>query len=475
MNKDFKKIQKILKNSVNNKSAYKKTLASFNVKSFKINSQETFEKLPILDKQSYIKKFKLPELISDKKFPSIAYSSSGSSGQPTFWFKNKKQEEYSTSSHKKIYDDIFQIHKSESTLVIICFSMGIWVAGNSEFEAFRALSNMGYNITIITPGIEKSDIHNIFKQLVPYFEKVILAGYPPFIANLLHELKKQNFKFKHNLKILTAGDSFSEHWRKTIMELIGTKKLTDVINIYGCADAGFLGYETPLSIFLRNKALNSSKIFLELFGNIEKEPAFVQYDPNYIFFETQKNELILTANTGIPLIRYNIHDIGKVIPYNKIKLILKHHNLIQEVTKHGLHKWQMPFITKTSRTDVSVTFYAINIYPENFISAIDDKRISKKLSGNFRTYTKDGKNHKTHRLHVILELKASIFPTNEFTEIVKKVIIEHLIKDNIEYRKLFNTIGKKAIPEIKLVKFGQLEFKNGLVYQNGKKPKLIKK
>jgi hypothetical protein len=53
------------------------------------------------------------------------------------------------------------------------------------------------------------------------------------------------------------------------------------------------------------------------------------------------------------------------------------------------------------------------------------------------------------------------------------VIVEHLLHENIEYRKLFSTIGNKALPIIHLKKYGTLNAKSGLFYQRGKKPKII--
>lgn len=55
-----------------------------------------------------------------------------------------------------------------------------------------------------------------------------------------------------NLKFILAGEVFSEEWRSMIMRRCSISS-SDIVAIYGTADAGILGCETPLSIELRIK------------------------------------------------------------------------------------------------------------------------------------------------------------------------------------------------------------------------------
>jgi phenylacetate-CoA ligase len=472
MKNDFYQALKIFQTTAKTVPAYKKLLNKFKIQPSQITNGQDFKNLPILDKKTYIHKFQLNQLIPKGNFPPITYASSGSTGKTTFWFRNQPQEKYAGDAHETIVKDIFHINKKDSTLVIICFSMGVWVAGNSEAAGFRTLSERGYNFTIITPGIEKNDIVNIFKTIAPFFKHIILAGYPPFISDLLHTLKDKQINLK-TVKILTAGENFTEHWRETVMSLTDNHHPDNIINVYGCADAGMLGFETPLSIFIRKQTKNNPQLFKTLFGECQTEPALVQYNPNQVFFEEHKGELMFTINSGIPLVRYNIHDTGKVFSYFELCNILKKFNLLKEAKKAKLNKWPMPFLIKDGRTDVAVTFYALNIYPEHLRAGIEDKRIAKMLSGNFLSYNTDKQNHKIHQLHLILELAPNKHPNKKIYKLFQKVIVEHLLQENIEYRKLFNTIGNKAIPIIQLKKHGTLNAKFGLFYQTGKKPKII--
>jgi len=454
--------------------AYKQLLRSLNINPDKIITGEQFKSLPILDKINFIKKFPLSHLVPHGVFPSVAYASSGSSGKAFFWFRNSTQEKNAADAHEIIVQKIYNIPKNDPTLVIICFSMGVWVAGNSESKAFQSLNKRGFNITTITPGIEKNDILAILREVAPYYKHVILAGYPPFISHLLDTCKKMNIPTRNNIHILTSGDSFTEEWRDSVMKMLNHSKPHHVLNIYGCADAGMLGYETPLSIYIRRIASSKPKLFAQLFGKMKEVPVFMQYNPKHIYFENENNELLLTTNAGIPLIRYNLHDIGTAFSHDIIKEILTKNLLGGEADQHGLNVWKMPFVLKQGRTDVAVTFYSLNIYPEHLVAGIKDKRITKLFSGNFFSYNKNGRNHTTHTLHMVIELADGVTAEKKIVEQTTHIITEHLIKLNTEYNKLYRTIGNKALPIIHLKMYGKLgKTTSGLAQQIGKKPRII--
>ncbi len=473
MNQNFELALKTFKSASKKIPAYKKILRELNITPDKIESEEDFKKLPILDKKNFIQKFSANLLLPQGYTPSVAYASSGSTGKPTFWYRNPMQELHATEVHESIIKDIYGITKKDTVLVVICFSMGVWVAGNSEAAAFYSLAEKGYKITTITPGIEKNDILHILRKLSPDYKYTIIAGYPPFISDILHACNETKIPLGKNIRLLTAGDSFTEHWRNNALEIMNSNKPSHIVNVYGCADASLLGFETPLSIFIRREAKKNPKLYKELFGDSKTEPAFLQYHPKHIFFEEIVGELLITVNSGIPLVRYNLHDSGKIVSYSDIYKMLIKFNLINLAEKYQLLKWKYPFIIKTGRTDVAVTFYALNIYPEHLRAGIEDKKIAKTLSGNFITYNRDDKNHKTHKLHLDLELAPNQQPGKKIELDSKRIIFEHLMQDNIEYKKLYNTIGKQAAPIIHLKKFGKLKATSGLLYQKGKKPKIL--
>jgi len=454
--------------------AYKNFVRKNGFNKTKISTKEDFFNLPVTSKKNYIQNYKISELFNPQQALPVAFASSGSSGTPTFWFRNEEQEKQATKTHQIILSKIFGIRKHETTLVVICFSMGIWVAGNFTYAAFRELAKQGYKITIITPGIDKNDIFSTLTNLAPHYKNLILAGYPPFIMDAIQGCKSHAINLPSRTRILTAGDTFSEGWRNKIAELTTNEHLTDTINLYGSADGGILGHETPLSIHIRRLAKNNEALSQFLFGDPHSEPAFVQYNPDNIYFEEREGELVFTTNTGIPLIRYNIRDIGTVHSLKNVKQTLLALGLMDNKLSKMFKQWRYPFIAKKGRADVAVTYYALNIFPEHIRAGVEDKRIDKFLTGSFVAYNQVDKHHKNHSLHIVLELLPNVNKKKAPQQEITEIITEQLLKHNIEYKKLYSTIGETVKPIIHLVRAGDNAFQGakGLQYLKGKKPKL---
>ncbi len=457
---------------------YKQFVNSLNFKKDRITSIEEFKQLPIADKKSYFNKNNFIDLFPNKKFPPMIYASSGSSGKPTFWSRSDEQEIIGGQIHEYIFKNVFEITKKESVLVIVCFAMGVWVAGNYTLASCRHLSRRGYNLTTVTPGVEMNDILNTLREVAPNFNTVILAGYPPFVMDIINECKKKKITILNKRKfIITAGDKFTEEWRDCAVKEFGLKSSHHLISIYGSADAGILGHETPLTIYLRKRVADNNQLREDLFGTVKNIPAIFQYHPEYIYFETINEELILTAPTFSPLIRYNIHDTG--ILYKKSEILSKL-NLADTNHKISLSEytgWNLPFVIVSGRADIAVTFYAINIYPETIRAATENKSVYKLLSGNFSAYNKNTKNNMVQKLHISLELAKGVEPsTNILTKITDRILNE-LVEKNIEFSKLYSAIGEKARPVIKLLKYNESNLveptETKLVSINGKKPKII--
>jgi phenylacetate-CoA ligase len=92
-----------------------------------------------------------------------------------------------------------------------------------------------------------------------------------------------------------------------------TRPAFDSAALYGTADAGVLGTETPLSITIRRFLAGNPSAAQALTGQL-RLPTLVQYDPADRFFESlDDGTLVFSADGGIPLVRYHIADEGGVI------------------------------------------------------------------------------------------------------------------------------------------------------------------
>ena len=81
-----------------------------------------------------------------------------------------------------------------------------------------------------------------------------------------------------------AGEVLSEEWRSLIGQRIGSvSPCFDSSSLYGTADGGVLGNETPFSIAIRRWLAEHPDAARVLFGE-SRLPTLVQYDPASRFF-----------------------------------------------------------------------------------------------------------------------------------------------------------------------------------------------
>ncbi len=453
--------------------AYKDFLHKEHVNPKKIRTIHDFTTyVPPIDKKNYLSQYPLKDLCFDGDIfhNRIISVSSGSSGVPFYWPRGEVQDYEGTVMHTEIYDKIFQMQR-KSTLLIICFSMGTWIAGSFTTLSSFGYADMGRPLNIVTPGLEKSEAISAIKNLSKNYDQVVLAGYPPFIKDIVEEGARAGIDWSHiTTRLMMAGEAFSEEWRDYVLRLIHEEDpYFHTVNIYGSADAGMLGNETPLSILARRLYDNDATLREEVFGtNIL--PSLVQYDPTKRFFEKVGNELVFTANAGIPLLRYNIKDTGTVFTFEELLSPIGE-EIIAEATNNRIRiaDWQKPFVSLNGRKDFSVTIYAVNIYPENIKAALIAEELRRHVTGRFTMATKNFSDMDQY-FDVNVELADGAKKSAVLQKQVEGTILASLLKMNAEFRKLHAVIGEKALPHVHL-----LAFEDPKHFVNGVKHRWVKK
>lgn len=444
--------------------AYKKFLKSNQINPKTVKTITDFQKVPPITKKNYLRFYPMPELFFGGNFNNLhtISVSSGSTGEPFFWPRGSFQEFDTTFTHELFLRYLFSVDK-KNTLLIVAYSMGMYIAGPFTFSSGQKVSIKGYPLVITTPGISRADVVRVIKNLSPKFEQTILASYPPFAKDILDacEIEKINLK-KIKIKFIFGAESFSEEWREYILHRVNSNNpFTDSVNTYGSADAAILGHETPLSILARKLAAKNITLNCNLFHN-DRLPSLHQYNPLLRYFETiNKNELVFTAYGGIPLIRYSIGDNGGLLTYQ---------NVIQKIEENGVNInnwkkeyhlsdsiWELPFVYLFGRKDFTCTLYGLNIYPENIKAALLHKLLQKYLTGKFTMSQIYDKNQDQH-LSIRLELKNQVNLPENFTNQIQKIITSTLRDKNKEYNRLFEAINDKALPQISLENYGDKKY-----------------
>ena len=433
--------------------AYKDFLRKHKISHRKIRTVSDLARVPATNKKTYLKKYPFESLCWDGEVENsqMISISSGSTGKPFMWPRDVRLEYEVTYLFELTMESFFRVSKYK-TLIIDCFAMGMYVGGPFFLNASLRIAQKGYRATVVTPGNVLSDILRIVTEMAPQYEQIVLSGYPPFLKDVIDEGKRAGIKWEQYRTILfPAGDGFSERWRSLVAESIGANPVTDILGYYGTADAAVLGMETPWSVHLRREIAERNGSVSKVFGQ-SRLPSFLQYFPTLRYFEEMGNELHFTAANGsIPLIRYNIGDIGGIISFSEMETIAREHGL-EEVARQK-EVWELPFVYLFGRSDDTAILYGANIYPENIKLALEHKNLRTDCTGRFVMKVNEEKDG-SQRLHIYVEPQHKAKRTTQLQNKIRDTIQDVLRDVNAEYTNASRAVGERAIPIIHVVEHG---------------------
>lgn len=446
--------------------AYKDFLKKNQIRHTKIKTIKDFKNVPAVDKDNYLNAYPIEALnfdgkLSDAEMISV---SSGSSGEPFFWPRDGLLELETTYIQEMYLKKFFHVDKY-STLYMDCFAMGMYIAGPIILNSALRISQKGYPMMVITPGLAMDDILRVLPKIGGKFDQIIISGYPPYVKDVIEEGRQEGiFWSKLKPRLILAGEGFSEQWRDRVAELAGiTDVYNNIINLYGTADASIVGHETPESIIFRRFADQDKKLRVDLFGDRYQSrlPTFVQYQPTQKYFEVIDDEIHFTATSGVPLIRYNIHDDGGIISYNQVSQSCKERGFDATQILHqganGSPSWKLPFVYLYGRSDFTVVIYGANVYPENIKAALESKTLVKKVTGRF-TMTTEYNQRQDPYLLIHIELAQEEQNTKALEKKIQSIITETLLQLNDEYRSSYNAKGDMMRPTIQLHEKGDEKY-----------------
>ncbi|WP_237047646.1 phenylacetate--CoA ligase family protein [Lentzea guizhouensis] len=240
--------------------AYRKFLQEHGV-----SPSSGFQDLPLTGKATYHQRYPLPELCRDGTLAGcdMIAVSSGSSGQPTIWPRSLEDELHVARRFEQVLVDGFGAD-TRSTLAVVCFPLGTWVGGLFTQACVRHLAAKGCPITVVAPGNNKTEILRVLPELAPHFSQVVLLGYPPFLKDVIDSGTGWSF----DVKLVLAGEVFSEQWRDLVAARAGVENpVRHIASLYGTADAGVLGNETAQSVGIRRFFAHRPDLAREVFGD----------------------------------------------------------------------------------------------------------------------------------------------------------------------------------------------------------------
>ena len=452
--------------------AYKNFLKKNKINHHDVETIDDFKKVPVTDKKNYINTYPLKDRCWDGNLSSSAIiaASSGTSGEPTFWPRSHYQELESAVTHELIFRYLYQID-THKTLVVICFPVGIYISGMATVLPSWLISTKKYNLTCVTVGNNKPEALRAIKNLQNEYEQVILIGHPFFVKDVIETGRQIGINWSKNLfRLMFCSGSFDERWRKYVMSKAGVNKKSEIISTYGCSEMLLIGHETPLSIFART-AMDEHKDMRSLLHSPETVPNIFQYNPLLRYIEMVNKELIFTSASGLPLVRFNLHDSGEVVTFKKMTNKLSEdipHWKKEIQTKQHYPIWNLPFVTLYGRSDYTVKFFAANIYPDHIRIALSHKLFLPLLTGKF-VMVKGYSKNMDESLEINIELEPGLLPSKKLAQKIQSAVVSKLKEINREYADASKHLPNKDLrPRIRLWPYQHEKY-----FKLGLKPKFI--
>ena len=400
-------------------------------------SLEEFRQLPLTNKANYHHRYPLAERCrdGDPSSSDMIAASSGSTGEPTFWPRFFDDELGVAARFEQVFRDSFA-SDTRRTLAVVCFPLGTWVGGMFTASCCRHLASKGYPITVVTPGNQKAEIFRVVRALSPMFEQTVLLGYPPFLKDVIDAGLAEGVPFhSYALKLVLAGEVFSEEWRSLVAERAGMSEPTrDFASLYGTADGGVLGNETPLSVGIRRFLAERNDAARALFGEA-RLPTLVQYDPLQRYFEEHERTLVFSGDGGVPHLRYHISDSGGVLPYDALIERLRDFGFDAEAEARQrgstrLHR--LPFVYVFGRSHFAVSYYGANIFPDTVSIGLEQPETRAFVTGKFVLEVKEDE-QRNRQLTIAVELAPGIEARSALEETVAQAVLAVLVRLNSEF------------------------------------------
>lgn len=443
-------------------TAYPAYLAAQDLTVTAVPDVATFQQLPVIDKKSYVDAYDLSELCLDGRAHN-AYTiekSSGHAGGSYYWLRLPEEDAMFPSYLEFAFVQFYGMD-TKPTLVLITLALGTWTSGEKMAQALRQVAATGkYPLTVMAPGTNTEEILEIVTDLGPHYEQVVVVGYPPFLKTVVDEGTRRGIDWKSlGMKLGLGGEGYSEQWRDHMGEILGIDTHRDLLAIsggYGAADVGMtVGREYPLTVLIRKLCTEDNALAQALFKDDRVRngtlPALLQYNPATIFLEEVDSELVFTVLSGVPLVRYNIHDSGGLLDFDETLQILADHGYdvrarLLEIGYGPEQFWRLPFFYVFGRSDGTVSVVGANIHPDNIQAVLSETRDSDVLTFKLSVLTDEAF---SQRLAIALEHHDDLLSEERASDLAVKyhaILVAGLYKINQDFRDAYEDNPEVADP-----------------------------
>ena len=272
-----------------------------------------FEKLPIVQKGNFQKPLEL--IISDEYSINDLYigNTSGSSGHPFFYAKNKE-------SHATVHAIIERLYKEHGINVCDKQARFYGIPERGKSRCLEIAKDFLLN-RVRFPIFDLSDY--ALSRFLKKFQNtrfVYVYGYTSAIVVFARYLLKNNIKLKDICptvkKCIVTSEVCTIEDRQIIEKGLGVR----VINEYGCSEAGMIAFEDVEGVW----RLVEDDSYFEIVD-----------DDGNVLPEEQEGRLLITnfSNKALPFIRYEVGDVGIISHDAKGRFLKKLSGRVSDIIK----------------------------------------------------------------------------------------------------------------------------------------------
>lgn len=319
---------------------------------------DSFSDIPLLTKKSYLLEYPIEDLCRKGDFNKIHFigtSSGFSKSGSVFWPKRPEDELDYMNGLENMLRNHYNID-SKRTLIFCCMALGTWIGGMTITSTLRVLAAQNRNkITVSTPGLNLQEAVEIYSRFHNNYEQTLWITNPSNINLIYALIKRKGIDFKPGSNFFPAvGEYYTESFREKIAKDFGHPTDTPFVvwTGYGSADTGDIGVETESTINLRKYFKKNPELNKSIFDS-DDTPMLLQLAES-CFVEIIENQIIVTKDQLVPLIRYNTGDNGGLLD----KKFLIEKNIIPEELRNSLPEHM---IYVYGRATDNIIFYGTNL------------------------------------------------------------------------------------------------------------------
>lgn len=283
-----------------------------------------FAELPITDKSSYLIPSPYADLLADDCQEMFAIQrSSGASGSCFLWPQLKGDYRWSTRRLRAFLESTFRIQEHR-TVAVVALALGSWVGGDYYSWCLKNVAlETPYPFAVFSPGNRHDEVIEFLRHPQPAVDQFLVVICPSLLGHLLLLAESTGRPLPlGRMRFLVVGEAFPETLRESLCRRAGLGASEPfMFSVYGSADTGALGVESPASVALRQLLADAPDLAADL-GVGPVVPHFFHCTATDAYFETVGDELCVTRWQGIPLVRYNLHDSVKLLAWEPLRRAL---------------------------------------------------------------------------------------------------------------------------------------------------------